>query len=61
MDLEKTAIEEVLTFTPKRHGAVRRFLSETWNRRRMEDAGIHLDFVQDIHCSLLSTGRHVGC
>jgi len=44
-----TALPGVLILTPARHGDDRGFFSESWNRARLEDAGINLDFVQDNH------------
>ena len=44
-----TALSGVLILTPARHGDDRGFFSESWNRARLEKAGIHLDFVQDNH------------
>ena len=44
-----TALPGVLILTPARHGDDRGFFSESWNRARLKEAGIHLDFVQDNH------------
>jgi len=44
-----TALPGVLILTPARHGDDRGFFSESWNRARLEEAGINLDFVQDNH------------
>lgn len=49
MEIAKTALSGVLILTPARHGDTRGFFSESWNRRRMEAAGIDIDFVQDNH------------
>ena len=49
MQVETTALPGVLILTPARHGDARGFFSESWNRRRMQEAGIDLDFVQDNH------------
>lgn len=49
MEIERTAIPDVMLFTPKRFGDVRGFFSETFNKRTMAEAGIGLDFVQDNH------------
>ena len=32
-----------------RHGDARGFFSESWNKQRMADAGLDIDFVQDNH------------
>ncbi len=49
MQIEETALEGVLLITPNRFGDNRGFFSESWNRQRMQDAGVDLDFVQDNH------------
>lgn len=49
MLIEPTAIEDVLILTPQRHGDARGFFSESWNRKRLQEAGIDVDFVQDNH------------
>jgi len=49
MKVEKTSLTGVLIITPARHGDARGFFSESWNRARMEDHGLHFDFVQDNH------------
>lgn len=47
LQIEETAIPGVLILTPARHGDGRGFFCETWNARRLGEAGITLDFVQD--------------
>ncbi|MBW7055406.1 dTDP-4-dehydrorhamnose 3,5-epimerase [Paracoccus bogoriensis] len=50
MRIEKTPLPGVLALTPARHSDARGFFSESWNRRRLEEAGLDLpDFVQDNH------------
>jgi len=50
MQIEETALPGVLILTPARHGDARGFFSESWNRRTLEQAGVHLpEFVQDNH------------
>ncbi len=49
MQIEQTSLPGVVILTPARHGDPRGFFSESWNRRRMEEAGIAIDFVQDNH------------
>lgn len=44
-----TALSGVLIVTPARHGDHRGFFCESWNRDRMAQAGITIDFVQDNH------------
>ena len=57
MDIQKTSLAGVLVLTPKRFGDARGFFSESWNRRVLESAGVHLpEFVQDNH----SLSREAG-
>jgi dTDP-4-dehydrorhamnose 3,5-epimerase len=56
LDIRETALPGVLVLTPKRFGDHRGFFSESWNRARMADAGIDIDWVQDNH----SLSREVG-
>lgn len=44
-----TALSDVLLVTPARHGDHRGFFSESWNRARLAEAGVDVDFVQDNH------------
>lgn len=46
--LSGPGLSGVLLLTPRRHGDARGFFCETWNRRTLEEAGLHLPaFVQD--------------
>ena len=49
MQIEQTALPGVVILTPARFGDDRGFFSETWSRKRLAEAGIDLDFVQDNH------------
>ncbi|MEL6479612.1 MAG: dTDP-4-dehydrorhamnose 3,5-epimerase, partial [Pseudomonadota bacterium] len=49
MDIIETAIPEVKRLIPRRFGDNRGFFSETWNQKRLADAGIEAEFVQDNH------------
>lgn len=49
MQVQDTALEGVKILTPARHGDARGFFSESWNRARMVEAGLDIDFVQDNH------------
>ncbi|MFY9239615.1 MAG: dTDP-4-dehydrorhamnose 3,5-epimerase [Roseovarius sp.] len=60
MQIETTALEGVLILTPQRHGDARGFFSESWNRARMEAAGIDIDFVQDNHSVSEASGTVRG-
>jgi len=54
--IETTAIDGVLVLTPARHGDARGFFSESWNRQKLSDQGVDIDFVQDNH----SVSQRVG-
>ena len=56
MQIEQTKLDGVVILTPQRFGDPRGFFSESWSQRRMEEAGITIDFVQDNH----SLSSHVG-
>lgn len=60
MKVEETALAGVMVLTPTRHGDARGFFSESWNRQRMQDAGIDIDFVQDNHSLSAKTGTLRG-
>ena len=47
MKVERLALDGVVVVTPARHGDARGYFSETWNRRRLAEAGIDASFVQD--------------
>ncbi|SFJ56411.1 dTDP-4-dehydrorhamnose 3,5-epimerase [Celeribacter neptunius] len=52
-----TTLEGVALITPPRFGDHRGFFSESWNKKRLADAGLDLpEFVQDNH----SLSREVG-
>lgn len=57
MQIEKTALPEILLITPRRFGDARGWFSETWNRATLAQAGLETpDFVQDNHS--YSAPRH---
>lgn len=60
LDIQKTAIPEVLILTPRRFGDDRGFFSESWNKQRMADAGLDFDFVQDNHSLSAQVGTIRG-
>ena len=60
MKVEETALPGVKICTPTRHGDDRGFFSESWNRQRMQDAGIDIEFVQDNHSLSAKTGTLRG-
>ena len=49
MKIEQTPLPGLVVLTPARFGDSRGFFSESWNRRRMAEAGFDVDFVQDNH------------
>lgn len=55
--IEHTRLPQVMRITPLRFGDHRGFFSESWNKRKLLDAGLDLpEFVQDNH----SLSREVG-
>jgi dTDP-4-dehydrorhamnose 3,5-epimerase len=57
MKIEPTRLTDVVQIIPSRFGDHRGFFSESWNRRRLTDAGLDLpEFVQDNH----SLSREAG-
>ena len=49
MQIEQTALQDVLILTPQRHGDARGFFSESWNKARFAEHGLTPEFVQDNH------------
>nr|WP_207911349.1 dTDP-4-dehydrorhamnose 3,5-epimerase [Shimia isoporae] len=49
MEVAETRLPGVVLLTPARFGDHRGFFSESWNKKRMADAGLDIDFVQDNH------------
>lgn len=61
MQIETTPLAGVLILTPKRFGDARGFFSESWNRRTLAAAGVHLpEFVQDNHSLSAKAGTIRG-
>lgn len=61
MQIETTPIAGLLVLTPRRFGDARGFFAETWNRRTLEAAGVHLpEFVQDNHSVSAAAGTLRG-
>ncbi|MGR3462422.1 MAG: dTDP-4-dehydrorhamnose 3,5-epimerase [Roseovarius sp.] len=60
MKIERTPLDGVLVLTPARFGDSRGFFSEAWNRRRMAEAGLDIDFVQDNHSLSAEAGTVRG-
>ncbi len=60
MLIEDTALSGVKILTPARHSDERGFFSESWNARRMAEAGLAYDFVQDNHSLSVEAGTLRG-
>jgi dTDP-4-dehydrorhamnose 3,5-epimerase len=60
LQIEQTALPGVVILTPARFGDARGFFSETWSRRRLAEAGIDIDFVQDNHSVSAKAGTLRG-
>jgi dTDP-4-dehydrorhamnose 3,5-epimerase len=60
LSIQATTLKGVLILSPARHGDARGFFSESWNRQRMLDAGIDIDFVQDNHSVSAKVGTVRG-
>lgn len=60
MQVEQTAVPGILILTPARFGDARGFFSESWNKARMADHGITLEFVQDNHSLSATVGTIRG-
>lgn len=60
MDIIPTALDGVVRLQPRRFADERGFFCETWNARRMEEAGLGCDFVQDNHSHSAKAGTLRG-
>jgi dTDP-4-dehydrorhamnose 3,5-epimerase len=60
MQVERTKLDGVLVITPQRFSDARGFFSESWNRARLAEAGIGIDWVQDNHSLSAQTGTVRG-
>lgn len=60
LDIEQTPMNGVLVLKPGRFGDDRGFFSESWNRQRMLEAGLDIDFVQDNHSLSMEVGTVRG-
>ncbi|MGH9447040.1 MAG: dTDP-4-dehydrorhamnose 3,5-epimerase [Terriglobia bacterium] len=56
MEIDSAALPEVKIIKPQRYADRRGFFSETYNKRSLAEAGIHLDFVQDNHSFSVEKG-----
>ena len=55
-----TPLQDLLIVTPNRFGDDRGWLSETWSRRALAEAGLKAEFVQDNHSYSASAGTLRG-
>ena len=60
LDIRGTEIPAVKILSPKIHCDRRGFLSETYNRRAIAEAGIDIEFVQDNHAMSAQKGTVRG-
>ena len=60
MHIEETGLPGLLVLTPARFGDARGFFSETWNRERLSENGIDVEFVQDNHSLSAAVGTVRG-
>ncbi|MGR3621451.1 dTDP-4-dehydrorhamnose 3,5-epimerase [Pseudophaeobacter sp.] len=60
MQIEETGLPGLKLLVPQRFGDARGFFSESWNRQRLLDHGIDLDFVQDNHSLSMQEGTLRG-
>lgn len=60
MQIEQTPLPGVVILTPARFGDARGFFSESWSRKRLADAGLDIDFVQDNHSVSAKAGTVRG-
>ena len=49
MKITKTKLDGVVIIEPDVFGDNRGFFMESWNKKKMEEAGLFYDFVQDNH------------
>lgn len=60
MTIEKCDLADVLVITPRRFGDSRGWFSESWNAKRLAEAGLNLTFVQDNHSYSAAKGTLRG-
>jgi dTDP-4-dehydrorhamnose 3,5-epimerase len=60
MLVEDATIPGIKIVTPKKHGDVRGFFSEVYNRTAFEGVGLHFGFVQDNHSLSAAVGTLRG-
>ncbi|UWQ48157.1 dTDP-4-dehydrorhamnose 3,5-epimerase [Leisingera aquaemixtae] len=60
MQIEETGLPGLKVLTPARFGDARGFFSESWNKRRLQEQGVDLEFVQDNHSLSVQAGTLRG-
>ncbi len=60
MNLEETHLPGVLSIIPTRYVDSRGFFSESWNRQRLFEHGLAVEFLQDNHSLSATTGTVRG-
>ena len=60
MDVRPTKLPGVVRLEPRRFADNRGYFSETWNQKRMAEAGLDYAFVQDNHSYSAETGTLRG-
>ena len=60
MQIESLAIADVKVLVPRRHGDRRGYFSEVYNQRRLREADIEINFVQDNHSLSAESGTVRG-
>ena len=53
-------IEGLCVITPAVHGDSRGYFMETYNQKDMEEAGLHMDFVQDNQSSYRTVPSYIS-
>lgn len=56
MQIDTLDLDGAVVLTPRRFGDNRGWFCESWNARRMAEAGLNLDFVQDNHAYSAEAG-----
>ena len=60
MKITKTKLESVVIIEPDVFGDNRGFFMESWNKKKMAEAGLDYDFVQDNHSKSMVKGTLRG-
>jgi dTDP-4-dehydrorhamnose 3,5-epimerase len=60
MQIEPTALPDVLILTPRRFGDARGWFAETWNGKALAEAGLDFAWVQDNHSFSAAKGTLRG-